>query len=144
MIPARLCGAWILLSSPNYECIGARLYLDYNKVTYTQYQRVSFATLSKTKYAVIHGTTRVVWSNKVFYELQSDVLPRFIVPAFEKTPRMTVTYDADDLFLTVYTPVKHIFRRDTLRPPQDNLFKIFLTQLVFDFIIRHLYPTNSI
>ena len=92
---------------------------------------------------VKENTAKVSWSDKINYEIQSDIFPRILVPGIEKTSRMTLSYEMDDThsWLTVYdTPHQYTFRRDIDRRPEgDNLVKIFLTQLFFDFIIRHVH-----
>ena len=92
---------------------------------------------------VKEDTVKLIWSDKVKYEVQSDIFPRILIPAIEKTPRKTMTYEVDDThsWLTVCDfPHQYTFRRDIdPRPESDNLVKIFLTQLFFDFIIRHIH-----
>ena len=89
------------------------------------------------------STVKVIWSDKIKYEIESDIFPRILLPSIEKTSRMTVSYEMDDShsWLTVVDAThKHTFRRDVNeRPASDHLFKIFLTQLFFDFIIRHIH-----
>ena len=88
------------------------------------------------------SNVKVVWSDKIKYEIESDIFPRILLPSYEKTSRMTVSYEMDDTnsWLTVvHAPHKYTFRRDVNeRHASDHLFKIFLTQLFFDFIIRHI------
>jgi hypothetical protein len=145
MFPVQCCGLWTLVASTNPQCIGSELYINYNTITFTPLQRFGFISLKKNKYAsmVVHDSTvKVVWSDKIKYEIESDIFPRILFPSFEKTSRMTVSYEMDDThsWLTVAdTSHKHTFRRDVNeRPASDHLFKIFLTQLFFDFIIRHI------
>ena len=91
----------------------------------------------------VNDTVKVVWSDKINYEIQSEIFPRIVLPAFEKTSRMTVSYEMDTThsWLTVYHPPhQYTFRRDVnSRPSGDNLFKMFLTQLFFDSIIKSLH-----
>jgi hypothetical protein len=89
------------------------------------------------------NVAKMVWSDKINYEIQSEIFPRIILPSIEKTSRMTVSYEMDTTqsWLTVYnTPHQYTFRRDVnSRPSGDNLLKIFLTQLFFDSIIKSLH-----
>jgi len=146
MFPVQCCGLWTLVASTNPQCIGSELYINYNTITFTPLQKFGFISLKKNKYAsmVVHDdTVKVVWSDKIKYEIESDIFPRILLPSFEKTSRMTVSYEMDDShsWLTVIdSPHKYTFRRDVNeRPAADHLFKIFLTQLFFDFIIRHIH-----
>ena len=145
MFPIQCCGLWTLVASTTPQCIGSELYINYNTITFTPIQRVGFISLKKNKYAsmVVHdNTVKVVWSDKIKYEIESDIFPRVLIPSYEKTSRMTVSYEMDDThsWITVSDAHhKYTFRRDVIeRPVSDHLFKIFLTQLFFDFIIRHI------
>ena len=146
MFPVQCCGLWTLIASTNPKCIGSELYVNYNTITFTPIQRISFVSIRKNKYASMYvkdETVKLVWTDKINYEIQSDIFPRILVPGIEKTSRMTLSYEMDDThsWLTVYdTPHQYTFRRDIDRRPEgDNLVKIFLTQLFFDFIIRHVH-----
>jgi hypothetical protein len=145
MFPIQCCGLWTLVASTNPQCIGSELYINYNAITFTPIQKVGFISLKKNKYASMYvkdQTVKVSWTDKINYEIQSDIFPRILLPSYEKTSRMIVSYEMDDSqsWLTVYnSPHKYTFRRDVVeRPASDHLFKIFLTQLFFDFIIRHI------
>ena len=145
MFPVQCCCLWTLIASSNPQCIGSKLYINYDTVTFTPIQRIGFISLKKNKYAsmyVKNETVKVVWSDKINYEIQSEIFPRILLPSFEKTSRMTISYELDDThsWLTINNfPHKYTFRRDVdLQPASDHLFKIFLTQLFFDFIIRHI------
>lgn len=145
MFPVQCCGLWTLVASTNPQCIGAELYINYNTITFTPLQRFGFISLKKNKYAsmvVQDSTVKVVWSDKIKYEIESDIFPRILFPSYEKTSRMNVSYELDEThaWLTVvHSTNRYTFRRDVHeRPVSDHLFKIFLTQLFFDFIIRHL------
>ena len=89
------------------------------------------------------NTVKVLWSDKINYEIQSDLFPRIILPSLEKTSRRTISYEMDEThsWLTVQdSNHQYTFRRDIESlPVGDNVFKIFLTQLFFDFIIRHIH-----
>jgi hypothetical protein len=91
---------------------------------------------------VNNQTVKVSWSDKINYEIQSEIFPRILLPSYEKTTRMIVSYELDESnsWLTVHhSPHQYTFRRDVdQRPTSDHLFKIFITQLFFDFIIRHI------
>lgn len=146
MFPVQCCGLWTLVASTNPQCIGSELYVNYNTITFTPIQRFGFISLKKNKYASMYvkdNTVKVVWSDKINYEIQSEIFPRIVLPAIEKTSRMTVSYEMDETqsWLTVYhTPHQYTFRRDVnSRPPGDNLLKIFLTQVFFDTIIKLLH-----
>jgi hypothetical protein len=148
MFPVQCCGLWSLIAATHPECIGSKLYINYNTITYTSQQQFSFITLKKNKYASMYvkeGTVKIVWSDKINYEIHSDIFPRIIWPSLEKTSRRTVSYEMDDThsWLTVQDEEarhQYTFRRDIESLPKgDNVFKIFLTQLFFDFIIRHIH-----
>ena len=148
MFPVQCCGLWSLIAATHPECIGSKLYINYNTITYTSQQQFSFITLKKNKYASMYvkeGTVKIVWSDKINYEIHSDIFPRIIWPSLEKTSRRTVSYEMDDThsWLTVQDEEarhQYTLRRDIESLPKgDNVFKIFLTQLFFDFIIRHIH-----
>jgi len=92
---------------------------------------------------VKENTAKVSWSDKINYEIQSDIFPRIVIPSIEKTSRKTISYEMDDThsWLTIYDQQhQYTFRREIeSRPPSDNLAKMFLTQLFFDAIIRHVH-----
>jgi hypothetical protein len=145
MFPVQCCGLWTLVASTNPQFIGSELYINYHTITFTPIKKFGFISLKKNKYASMYmkeQTVKVVWSDKINYEIQSEIFPRIILPSYEKTTRMTVSYELDESqsCLTIYdTPNQYTFRRDIdTRPTSDNLFKIFLTQLFFDVIIRHI------
>jgi hypothetical protein len=142
-----VCGLWTLVASTNPQCLGAELFVDYNTVTFTPVQRFPLGRLKKNKYASMYvdgEVAKILWSDKVQYEVQSDFFPRILLPAVERTPRMTVTYALEEPHLTVVDRAhKYTFRRDVSpRPAPDHLFKIFLTQLFFDFVIREIYKVE--
>jgi hypothetical protein len=139
-----ISGLWTLVASTNPQCLGAELFVDYNTLTFTPVQRFPLGRLKKNKYASMYvdgQVAKILWSDKVQYEVQSDFFPRILLPAVERTPRMTVTYALEEPHLTVVDRAhKYTFRRDVSpRPAPDHLFKIFLTQLFFDFVIREIY-----
>jgi len=145
MFPVQCCGLWTIVASTNPQCIGSELYINYNTITFSPIQRWGFVSLKKNKYASMYikdQTAKISWTDKINYEIQSDIFPRILLPSYEKTSRMNISYEIDDShsWLTVYdAPHKYTFRRHVEeRPASDHLFKIFLTQLFFDFIIRHI------
>jgi hypothetical protein len=145
MFPVQCCGLWTLIACTTPQCIGSELYINYNTITFTPIQRVAVVSFKKNKYASTYIQDKVVkisWSDKINYEIHSEIFPRIVVPGIEKTSRMTVSYEMDptNSLLTVYHhKQRYVFRRDIHpRPSTDNLFKIFLTQLVFDIIIRQI------
>lgn len=146
MFPVQCCGLWTLIASTNPQCIGSELYINYNTITFTPVQRISFVSIRKNKYASMYvkeNTLKLVWSDKIKYEIQSEIFPKIVIPGIEKTTRKTMSYEVDDTnsWLTVYDSInQYTFRRDIdPRPEGDSLIKIFLTQLFFDFIIRHIH-----
>lgn len=146
MFPIQCCGLWTLVASTNPQCIGSELYINYNTITFTPVQHFAFVSIKKNKYASMYVNekkVKVSWSDKISYEIQSEIFPKIVLPGIEKTSRKTMSYEMDETqsWLTVYDhPHRYTFRRDIeSRPATDNLFKIFLTQLFFDFIIRHIH-----
>lgn len=146
MFPVQCCGLWTLVACTNPQCIGSELYINYNTVTFSPIQRFGFISLKKNKYGSMYikdDTVKLIWSDKIHYELYSDLFPRILFPSCEKTSRMTVSYELDEThsWLTIDNKVEqYTFRRDVSpRPVGDHVLKMFLTQLVFDFIIRRLH-----
>ena len=73
-----VCGLWTLVASTNPQCRGAELFVDYNTLTFSPVRRFPLGQLKKNKYASMYvegQVAKVAWSDKVQYEVQSDLLP---------------------------------------------------------------------
>ena len=87
--------------------------------------------------------SKIAWLNTVSYEIESQVFPRISIPAKHKCSKLIVSYDIDETYnwITIQSlDDQYVFRRNIVMPPKsDSLIKIFITQLVFDLIIRSIH-----
>jgi len=148
MFPVRYCGFWSLIACTDTQYIGSELMIDYNTIRFTPIKKYGIIKVKKNMYGSIflkdHNKTKIAWSNKVFYEIESQVFPTINLPLKHKCSKLTVSYDIDETYnwITIQNANdQYVFRRNLVVPaPSDSLFKIFLTQLFFDIIIRSIHP----
>ena len=147
MFPAQLCGMWSLVGCSNPQFLGANMVVDYSNFKFTHsVKRFGIVSLKKNVFGsvLLTNTTnaKVDWSKKMFYSVESNFLPKIPVPWNAKCPRFRIKYylDASGNELTIikanetYVFQKHYVSLET----NDNFFKIFMTQLLFDYILKHL------
>ena len=87
-----VCGLWTLVASTNPQCLGAELFVDYNTLTFTPVQRFPLGRLKKNKFASMYvdgQVAKVVWSDKVQYEVQSEV--QLSVPLYDPEFKDVIT-----------------------------------------------------
>jgi hypothetical protein len=148
MFPVRFCGFWSLIASTDTQYIGSELMIDYNTIRFTPIKRYGIIKVKKNMYGSIflkdQNKSKIAWSNKVFYEVESQVFPTMNFPLKHKCSKLIVSYDIDETYnwITIQNNNdQYVFRRNLVIPaPSDSLFKIFLTQLFFDIIIRSIHP----
>jgi hypothetical protein len=145
MFPIQYCGAWMLIASTNPMYIGSELKIDYNTITFSPIQKVGLIKLTKN----IHGSVfidenkaKVVWLPHVTYDIDFRVFPKLTIPYYMPCKRLKLKHDIDEshTWITITEhDNKYVFRRMIPTTQNDSIIKIFLTQLLFDFIIRHIY-----
>jgi hypothetical protein len=136
----------IASTTPHY--IGSELLIDYNTIRFSPIKSYGFIKIKKNMYGSVflkyYNQSKIVWSNKIYYDLETQILPRITIPVQLKNrcSKMTISYDIDDTFNWITIKNKneqYIFRRNiVVQTNGDTIIKIFLTQLLFDYIIRHI------
>lgn len=147
MFPVRFCGFWSLIACSDPSYIGSELTIDYNTIRFTPIKKYGFIKVKKNMYGSVflrdHNKTKIAWLNKVNYDIETHILPQINIPAKHKCPKMEVSYNIDSTnnWITLYNKNdQYVFRRELIPPSKnDSFFKIFLTQLLFDFIIRSFH-----
>lgn len=145
MFPIQYCGAWMLIASTNPMYIGSELRIDYNTITFSPMQKIGLIKLKKN----IHGSVfieqnhaKILWLPHVTYDIDFRVLPKLSIPYYMPCKRLKIKHDIDKshTWITITEKGnKYVFRRMNPESVTDSILKIFLTQLLFDFIIRHIY-----
>lgn len=144
--PTALCGYWSLISCTNPLYLGSTLVVDYTNFKFTHYvKKYGPVSLRKSVYGSVrlqNETAKVVISKKMEYSLESKLFPRIPIPIDNRCPRFTVQYTVDDAgteMTLVGANEKYLFRKQYVALDDGNHFyKIFMTQLVFDLLLRHL------
>ena len=146
MFPVRCCGLWTLIASTNPQYIGSELNINYNTLIFTSVKKYTIINIKKNYYGSVfvnNNTAKIIWLNKINYDIDTGILPRLSIPSKSICPRISVTYELDDTtnWITVKSNQdQYVFRRNiSIVQPTDTILKLFITQLIFDFIIRHIY-----
>jgi len=146
MFPVKFCGVWTLIASTNPQYIGSELIIDYNSITLSPVQKIGFVKVKKNIYGSIFlkdNDAKIIWLPTITYDIETQILPRISIPSKIQCPRIQVQYEIDETnnWVTVHKQnEQYVFRRDIrIIEKNDTILKIFLTQVIFDFIIRHLY-----
>ena len=78
----------------------------------------------------------------VYLKILKEILTIFIERLLSYL-KMNVYYDIDSTsnWITIqHQKNKYVFQRELVSSPKnDSIHKIFLTQLIFDYIIRHIH-----
>jgi len=149
MFPVKLCGIYVLSACSNPSLIGSELTIDYNNIKFSQLNKVGPVRVYKNIYGSIDvqaDKVKVIWLSSGDYDIETYFLPTISYPYVkDKCRRMSCTYSEEENWITVKDPLdQYIFRRKLFpERKNDKLFQIFFTQLVFDFLIRHLHFTNT-
>ena len=144
MIPVRLCGIYVLAACSKPAYIGSELTLDYNAVKFSQIKRLGPIQFCQNIYGsaqVKNDTVTVLWLPSGDYDIDTYLLPTISYPYTKNgCKRMRCTYCEQENWVTVRDATDQYVFRKKLFPDkkQDKFVQIFFTQLVFDFIIRHL------
>jgi hypothetical protein len=134
----------VACTNPSY--IGAELFVDYNTIRFTPVKKYGFIHIKKNLYGSIflkgHNKTKIVWLPSVKYDIETQIIPRITIPVKHKCSKLVVTYNIDSSYnwVTILDKTEqYIFRRNiVITPKSDSIVKIFLTQLLFDLIIRNI------
>jgi len=146
MFPVKCCGVWTLIASTNPQYIGSELNINYNTVIFTPIKRFGPIHIKKNIYGSIfirENEAKIVWLNKIKYDIDTGLLPRISIPSNSRCTRLSIIYELDET--TNWITIKkqneqYVFRREiSISQPNDTIIKLFITQLFFDFIIRHIY-----
>lgn len=146
MFPVKCCGIWSLIASTNPQYIGSELNINYNTITFTTIKRIGTIHIKKNMYGSVFlkdQDAKIVWLNKINYNIDTGILPRIIIPSTVNCQRILVSYEIDESanWITIKNKnEQYVFRRDiSILQPNDSIIKLFITQLVFDYIIRQIY-----
>lgn len=146
MFPIQYCGAWLLIASTTPMYIGSELRIDYNSITFSPIQKIGPIQVKKNIYGSVvlqKNRAKVLWLPKGQYDIDVRILPKLSIPYYMPCKRLYLKHNLDKThtWMTISDKQnKYVFRRmnpDSSIP--ESMFKIFLTQLFFDFIIRHIY-----
>lgn len=146
MFPVKCCGIWTLIASTNPQYIGSELSVNYNTITFTPIQKIGSIKIKKNIYGSVFvqdETAKIIWSSKINYDIETGILPIITIPYISNCSRIYLNYELDDTanWITVKKQnEQYVFRRElSILQPNDTIIKLFITQLFFDFIIRHIY-----
>ena len=145
--PVKFCGSYSMIASTNPTYIGADLFVDYNTIRFTPMKKYGFINVKKNLYGSIFlkevNKTKIIWLPSVKYDIETHILHRITFPEKHKCSKLTISYSIDPSYnwVTIYDKnEQYVFRRNiVITPKSESIFKIFLTQLLFDFIIRNIH-----
>ena len=148
MLTAKLCGVWYLVGCSNPTMLGSTMVVDYNNVKFTHnIKKNSLFSLRKNTFGTVRFSNsthaKVVWSNRMEYSVESSFLPRIPIPWKLTCPRFTIDFVLDDTgneLVVKKSKEMYKFRKQyVLLENNDHFYKIFMTQILFEFILRHLH-----
>lgn len=143
MFPLKLCGTWCLIYTTNRSFIDhAELHVEYNRVRFaTKYEKYNME-ITKNIYGVIRGNekdVKIIWTKRIDYELDTRILPIIIIPyKNEKICKSEIKYTLDDSLNINDGLNEYIFIRSITDKNNDTIMRVFITQLILDYIIRHI------
>ena len=146
MFPLKYCGVWCLVYTTNPLIPhSTMLHIHYNRVEITPMQDFKLLQLKRTHQGVVYVRddlhAKVMWSKQVQYELDSPFLPALPFYGKEMHCRpieLNYTMDETNTYCTFVADHEYVFHRYVPTEKKDTILKIFITQLLFDFIIRHI------
>ena len=145
--PAKYCGLWTLLSSTNYNYrTGSQLKIDYNRIQFSPVEKWGPLFLTKNIYGSVlvkdKNVSKVSWVDTADIEIDSIFFPTIQIPIKNKCPPMLICHSIDEqnqLITLSDSTHEYIFRVNSFpKENKSNILQLFLLQLVFDLIIRHL------
>jgi len=149
IFPSALCGVWSLVGCSNPLFLGSTMVVDYTNFKFTQNVK-NYGSIGLKICRNVYGTVfvnnathaKVVWSKRMDYSIESKLLPRIPVPWDTNCPRFGISYNLDEIsdrLTVVKANEKYVFQRHVVSLDDGNHFyKIFMTQLLFDLLLRHL------
>jgi hypothetical protein len=121
------------------------MHIQYNRVEITPMQDFKVFQLKRTHQGVVYvrddSHAKVMWSKKVNYEMDSPFLPTFPFYGKEMNCRpieLNYTMDETNTYCTFVADHEYVFHRYMPSEKKDTILKIFITQLLFDYIIRQI------
>jgi hypothetical protein len=151
MFPSKLCGVWTLVASARPNLLGSEMDVNYNAVRFSLVKRVGLVTVKTNHYGSVYllkeGNAKLAWSSKVNYVVETTFLPNVVIPSASghKCRRVSLDFDVDEsnsLLMVSQGTDNMIFRKKISTENSDSIAKLFLTQLVFDLIIRKIHDLN--
>jgi len=144
MFPLKLCGTWCLIYTTNRSFIeNAELQINYKKVRFASKYETYNIEITKNIYGVIRAdetTAKIIWIKKIDYEIDTRILPIIKMPyKNEKLCKSEIKYTLDDTLNINDGLHEYIFIRSIIEKKNDTLIRVFITQLILDYIIRHIY-----
>jgi hypothetical protein len=146
MFPLKYCGVWCLVYTTNPIIPhSTMMHIQYNRVEITPTQDFKLFQLKRTHQGVVYVRddthAKVMWSKKVNYEMDSPFLPTLPFYGKEMNCRpieLNYTMDETNTYCTFVSDYEYVFHRYMPTEKKDTILKIFMTQLLFDFIIRQI------
>jgi len=152
MFPVKLCGLWTLIASTDPQFIGSDLTVDYNTIkvspvkVYGRVVQVKKNICGSVFVLPDEKSAKIIWLTRRTVDVEFGLLPRIRIPYDEKCTRAAVTFELDESenWMTVRSLTdRYVFRRNVVMKEEkngDTIAKLFVTQLLMDAILRHLYP----
>ena len=146
MFPLKICGAWCLIYTTNKSFnTNVQLQIDYNKVTFSSKEKICGIEVTKSIYGIMRADNikaKIIWIKTGDYDIDLKILPIINIPyKREKQKSNNLTYKIDETLNIKEGKNEYIFIRNRV-DKEETFVRIFMTQLIIDYIIRHLY--NSI
>jgi len=144
LFPLKLCGAWCLIYTNNHAIqLNTRMNIDYNRIKFSPLSKFGFMDVTKNMYGLMsiqEEKAKIVWLKNIDYEVNTHVLPMIQIPYQERMcVRTIVDYKLEDSYIRIHDGIyEYVFTRDFSSKNSDSIIKIFMTQLLFDSVIRHL------
>ena len=144
MFPVNYCGLWCLVYTTNPIIPHSTLLnIQYNRLDISPIQDYDLFKIKRTYQGVIRADkeAKIVWSKQVRYEVDTPFLPPFLLIGKVNCVPLLVNYTMDESCTYCTFVDKHytyVFHRFVPREQKDTFLKIFMTQLLFDLIIRHI------
>ena len=143
MFPLKLCGTWCLVYTTNRDFIkNAELQIDYKKVRFSSKHEKYNIEITKNTYGVIRGDdkiAKIIWIKSIDYEIDTMILPIIKVPYKSEGCKSEIKYTLEDTLNIKDGKYDYVFIRSTIEKKNDTIIRVFITQLILDFIIRHIY-----
>ena len=146
MFPLKYCGVWCLVYTTNPHIPhSTMMHIQYNRVEITPMQDFKVFQLKRTHQGVVSvrddSHAKVMWSKRVNYEMDSPFLPTFPFYGKEMNCRpieLNYTMDETNTYCTFVTDYEYVFHRYMPSEKKDTILKIFMTQLLFYYIILQI------